>query len=174
MEKENEHNEGNYNYKQEIYNEVENKIKGLLQDEDDWLANMANVSAVIYQQVPDLNWSGFYLRQSPGDLVLGPFQGKSACVRIAPGNGVCGTAVKEKEAIIVPDVHDFPGHIACDPASRSELVIPIWLDDDIIGVLDLDSPNLARFDEYDCQRLQAIIELLVDSSNFEGYDFYSS
>ena len=166
--------EGDYNDKQELYNEVESQITGLVAEENDWLANLANTTAVIYNQLPDLNWAGFYLRRSDGDLILGPFQGKSACVRISPGSGVCGTAVETEKPQLVPDVHEFPGHIVCDPESRSELVIPLWSQEEIIGVLDLDSPSLARFDRYDLKRLQNIIEILAENCSFSGYDFYSS
>ena len=123
------------------------------------LANLANTSALIYELLEDINWAGFYLLQN-NLLILGPFQGRPACVRIPIGNGVCGTAVQNDEAIVVPDVHKFPGHIACDSASRSEIVIPIHADGKVVGVLDIDSPILSRFDTEDLNGLMAIIKLM--------------
>ncbi len=116
--------------------------------ERDALANAANMTALLYEKLPDLNWVGFYFLQGR-ELVLGPFQGRVACVRIALGRGVCGTAAEQRKTIVVPDVHAFPGHIACDAASRSEIVVPLIQDGRLIGVLDLDSPLPARFDEKD-------------------------
>lgn len=128
----------------------------LTTDEPDAVANMANVAALIWQFLPDLNWSGFY-RMVDGELVLGPFQGKPACIRIPVGRGVCGAAAQTGETQLVEDVHAFPGHIACDAASASEIVVPVVLDGHLIGVLDLDSPRVARFDAED----QAGLETLV-------------
>jgi GAF domain-containing protein len=116
--------------------------------------------------LPDLNWAGFYLYRK-GELVLGPFQGRPACVRIALGMGVCGTAAKERETLIVDNVHDFPGHIACDMASNSEIVIPILKNDKLIGVLDLDSPSLARFDDADAQGLNDLVHIFVESTDLQ-------
>ncbi len=155
----------------EFYRELEDELFSLLDGESDWLANLANTAALIYQRVPDLNWAGFYLRREGGELILGPFQGKTACVRISVGDGVCGTAVAEEKAQLVPDVHDFPGHIACDPRSRSELVIPLRVSGDIIGVLDLDSPKLERFDEDDLKGMQNLMQILLDESCFTTYKF---
>jgi GAF domain-containing protein len=121
---------------------------------------MANAAALIAQYLPDLNWSGFY-RMVAGELVVGPFLGKPACIRIAVGDGVCGAAAKTLETQLVEDVHAFPGHIACDAASRSELVVPIVHDGRLIGVLDLDSPSAARFDAQDAAGCEALMALLA-------------
>ncbi|HZA93434.1 MAG TPA: GAF domain-containing protein, partial [Gemmatimonadales bacterium] len=134
--------------KRDFYASLAQQLTGLLEGERDMIANAANMSALIFQFLPDLNWAGFYFMRG-GELVLGPFQGKMACVRIAVGRGVCGTAAGRREAIVVPDVHAFPGHIACDSASRSELVVPLISGGRVIGVLDLDSPSANRFDEED-------------------------
>ena len=134
--------------KPDLYRELAAQLKALLAGEADRIANAANMAALIYHGLPDLNWAGFYFRQG-GELVLGPFQGKPACVRIALGNGVCGTAASRGATVLVRDVHHFPGHIACDPTSRSELVVPLIEAGEVSGVLDLDSPLLARFDEID-------------------------
>jgi GAF domain-containing protein len=123
--------------------------------ERDAIANMANVAALIWHYLPDLNWAGFY-RLVEGELVLGPFQGKAACIRIPLGKGVCGTAAATRETQRVDDVHAFPGHIACDAASASEIVVPLVHDGRLIGVLDLDSPRLARFDTTDVTGLEAL------------------
>jgi GAF domain-containing protein len=146
------------------YNELKAQLAGLFAEERDGLANAANAAAVLYHGLPDLNWAGFYFLRS-GDLVLGPFQGKVACVRIALGSGVCGTAATRREVVLVPDVHAFPGHIACDPNSRSEIVIPLVQQGQLLGVLDLDSPSLDRFDDEDRIGLSAIAELLLESSD---------
>ena len=123
------------------YDELARDLAALLSGERDLIANAANTAALIYDALPGLNWAGFYLYKS-GELVLGPFQGKPACVRIAIGKGVCGTAAARRETVLVEDVHAFPGHIACDSASNSEVVIPLLRDGELLGVLDLDSPNL--------------------------------
>src|SRR6266516_4821526 len=128
------------------------ELVGLLKGEKDFVANAANTSALIFDALPDLNWVGFYLLKE-GELVVGPFQGKPACVRIALGKGVCGTAAVERKTIVVPDVNAFPGHIACDAASRSEIVVPLISGGDLLGVLDIDSPRLARFDAGDARGL---------------------
>lgn len=149
--------------KDELYAELRSRVSGLLEGESDWLANLANVSAAVYEWLPDLNWAGFYLLRD-GELVLGPFQGRPACVRIAVGKGVCGTAVAAGASQVVPDVHAFPGHIACDARSRSEIVIPLRdADGRVVGVLDLDSPNLATFDETDREGLEALARDLARS-----------
>ncbi|HEX7873332.1 MAG TPA: GAF domain-containing protein [Sphingobium sp.] len=124
--------------------------------ESDGIANMANVAALIWQMLPDLNWAGFY-RMKDGELVLGPFQGKAACIRIPLGKGVCGTAAASGRTVVVEDVHAFPGHIACDAASASEIVVPVFAGDRLIGVLDLDSPFKARFDAEDKAALEALV-----------------
>lgn len=140
---------------------LKRQLASLLEGEDHWLPNLANTSALLYEELPDLNWAGFYLLTA-GELVLGPFQGKPACVRIALGRGVCGTAAQRRESIVVPDVHAFPGHIACDAASRSELVIPlIARDGRLLGVLDLDSPTLGRFTDQDAEGLKEVVEVLL-------------
>jgi GAF domain-containing protein len=145
--------------KAELYHDLYAALDALTADEPDAIANMANAAALIGQYLPDLNWSGFYRMVGDG-LVLGPFQGKAACIRIAVGAGVCGTAAATRQTQRVDDVHAFPGHIACDAASASELVVPIVHEDRLIGVLDLDSPSPGRFDEDDaagCERLMALL-----------------
>ncbi len=147
------------NGKPQIYAELARQLDALLAGESDPVANTANMAALIYHGLPDLNWAGFYFARG-GELVLGPFQGKPACVRIPWGAGVCGTAAARATAIVVPDVERFPGHIACDAASRSELVVPLVVAGRVVGVLDLDSPVLARFDDDDrdgCARLVLIL-----------------
>ncbi|MEH3120466.1 MAG: GAF domain-containing protein [Sphingomonas phyllosphaerae] len=142
-----------------LYRELLRALDALTAGERDGIANMANAAALIAQYLPDLNWSGFY-RLVEDELVLGPFQGKAACIRIPLGKGVCGTAAAERRTQLVADVHAFPGHIACDAASRSELVVPIVRDGALLGVLDLDSPSPARFDDEDargCEQLMALL-----------------
>lgn len=151
--------------KAEIYEELLRQAQGLLYGERDLIANAANVAALIWQIVPDLNWAGFYFMKG-GELVLGPFQGKPACVRIAVGKGVCGTAVARRETMLVEDVHAFPGHIACDSASNSELVVPLIKGGQVHGVLDLDSPKFARFDAEDRRALEALVAALIDGTDF--------
>lgn len=135
----------------------------LFDQETDLIANSANLSALLFYSLPEINWSGFYFLKET-QLVLGPFQGKPACVRIALGRGVCGTAAQRKEGIVVPDVHQFPGHIACDHASRSEIVLPLLQEDILLGVLDIDSPILNRFDNEDQKGLEKLILLLMQRS----------
>ena len=145
--------------KRRLYADLSEQIGGLLSGEDDSTANLANAAAAIYHALPALNWAGFYLLRG-SELVLGPFQGKPACVRIPVGRGVCGAAAEQRRSVLVEDVHAFPGHIACDSASESELVVPLIRGGSLIGVLDLDSPRLARFDADDqagCEALAAII-----------------
>ncbi len=145
--------------KPELYRDLARQLAALLAEEPDPIANAANAAALIYHGLPNLNWAGFYFRNG-AELVLGPFQGKPACVRIPIGKGVCGTAAAQRTTILVPDVQDFPGHIACDPESRSELVAPLIENGGILGVLDLDSPLRARFDELDragCENLVALL-----------------
>lgn len=150
------------------YREVNAQLAALLAGERNGLANAANMAALLYQALPDLNWSGFYLLEG-NELVLGPFQGKVACVRIALGRGVCGAAATRRETIIVPDVSAFPGHIACDAASRSEIVVPLVKESRLLGVLDLDSPVPARFDHEDAVGLGNAVELLLQSSDLGRY-----
>ncbi len=142
------------------YRELNAQLAALFADERDGLANCSNLSAVLQQALPDLNWVGFYFLRG-NELVLGPFQGKVACVRISLGRGVCGTAAARRQTLIVPDVHEFPGHIACDAASRSEIVVPLIQDGRLLGVLDLDSPLPARFDDEDSVGLNDAVALLL-------------
>jgi GAF domain-containing protein len=146
------------------YREIGVQLKGLFAGERNGLANTANFCALLYQMLPDVNWVGFYFLQS-GELVLGPFQGKVACVRIPLGRGVCGTAAERREILVVPDVNEFPGHIACDAASRSEIVLPLVQDGRLLGVLDLDSPKISRFDQEDREGLAAAVNVLLDSAH---------
>lgn len=143
-----------------LYAQLGEAIDAITADEPDAIANMANAAALIWQFLPDLNWAGFY-RLIGDELVLGPFQGKPACIRIAMGRGVCGVAAARRELQLVRDVHEFPGHIACDAASASELVVPLIAGERLIGVLDLDSPIVGRFDEEDGQGCAAIAALLA-------------
>jgi GAF domain-containing protein len=144
------------------YAELARDLRALLEGERDLIANAANTSALIYDALPDLNWAGFYLYKS-GELVLGPFQGKPACVRIAIGKGVCGTAAARRETVLVEDVHAFPGHIACDSASNSEVVIPLLRGVELLGVLDLDSPKHGRFKAADAHGLESLAQIFVES-----------
>jgi len=150
--------------KAEAYRQLNAQLAAVLTGERDGLANTANMAALLYQALPGLNWAGFYFLRD-GGLVLGPFQGKVACIRIALGRGVCGTAAQRGETVVVPDVEAFPGHIACDHASRSEIVVPLVKDGKIFGVLDLDSPELARFDAEDAAGLQVAVALLLAGSD---------
>ena len=140
------------------------QLAAVLAGEPDGLANTANMAALLYLGLPDLNWAGFYFLHG-NELVLGPFQGKVACVRIALNRGVCGAAASRRETVIVPDVHAFPGHIACDSASRSEIVVPLVRAGRLWGVLDLDSPQLARFDQEDAAGLEAAVAILLKHSD---------
>jgi L-methionine (R)-S-oxide reductase len=150
--------------KAEAYRQLNGQLAAVLAGERNGLANAANMAALLFQGLPGLNWAGFYFLQG-GELVLGPFQGKVACIRIALGRGVCGTAAQRKETVIVPDVAAFPGHIACDSASRSEIVIPLLQDGRLFGVLDLDSPDLDRFNEDDANGLEAAVDLMLRGSD---------
>ena len=147
--------------KASLYRELADQLAALLAGESDLVANTANMAALIYHGLPRLNWAGFYFAKADG-LVLGPFQGKPACIRIAWGNGVCGTAAARAATIVVPDVHEFPGHIACDEASHSELVVPLVSSGRVVGVLDLDSPDLARFDEEDRAGIERLVAILLN------------
>jgi len=144
------------------YSELARDLEALLTGERDLIANAANTAALLYDALPDLNWAGFYLYKS-GELVLGPFQGKPACVRIALGKGVCGTAAARRETVLVEDVHAFPGHIACDSASNSEIVMPLVRGAELLGVLDLDSPKLRRFGAADQRGLEALAKIFLKS-----------
>lgn len=147
--------------KSQIYADLIAAAAGLTEGERDAVANMANVSALLWDFLPAVNWTGFY-RMIEGELVLGPFAGRPACIRIPLGQGVCGAAALTGETQLVPDVHAFPGHIACDAASRSELVVPVKRDGKVIAVIDLDSPDLARFDAQDAAGVEALAQLLSD------------
>jgi L-methionine (R)-S-oxide reductase len=153
--------------KAQLYASLVLQLRSLLKGEYDFVANTANFSALVYHALPDVNWTGFYLLHED-ELVLGPFQGKPACVRIPLGKGVCGFAAKQCETVIVPNVHEFPGHIACDPASNSEIVIPLFDGERVLGVLDLDSTSLRRFDDQDAEGLNELVTILV--AHEEGLD----
>lgn len=144
----------------ELYSNLQSQLRSLLEGERDFIANAANFSSLLYHSIPNLNWVGLYLHKG-GELVLGPFQGQPACVRIAIGKGVCGTAAEQRQTILVDNVHEFPGHIACDSASNSEIVVPLIVNDELIGVLDLDSPSLARFDDEDARGLNELAEIFI-------------
>ena len=135
-------------------------LEAVFSGERDLIANAANMAALLFQTLPDVNWAGFYFLRD-ADLVLGPFQGRVACVRIPLGRGVCGTAAQERRTIVVPDVHEFPGHIACDAASRSEIVVPLLQGDTLLGVLDIDSPIVDRFSDDDRLLCEGAASLLV-------------
>ncbi len=154
--------------KNDFYADLNKQLKGLLDGERDFIANAANFSALLFNLLPDLNWAGFYLMRGD-ELILGPFQGKPACVRIpvlpAP-RGVCGNAAFHKKTFLVPNVHAFPGHIACDSASNAEIVIPLLSGERVIGVLDIDSPLLHRFDEADQAGLEAMVQTFMDATDF--------
>jgi len=145
--------------KGEFYKQLNDYLTGLLDEEGYWLAALSNAAALLYTLLPDINWAGFYLYRE-GELMLGPFQGKPACTRIALGKGVCGTAAATGQIQLVEDVNLFPGHIVCDPSSRSEIVIPIVKGNRLIGVLDIDSPYKARFDRQDAKGLSEFVEIL--------------
>ena len=148
--------------KTELYDQLATQLSSLLAGERDLIANAANFSALIFQALPDLNWAGFYFAKD-GELVLGPFQGRPACVRIRIGQGVCGAGAARGETVIVPNVHEFPGHITCDSASNSEIVVPLMKGSKMIGVLDLDSPKMARFDQEDAAGLEKLAAILLSS-----------
>ena len=152
--------------KPEFYRDLSRQLAALLEGEADAVANAANMSALLFHTMPDLNWAGFYFLRTPRELVVGPFQGQPACVRIAVGQGVCGTAVERRQSILVEDVDAFPGHIACDAASRSELVVPLVAGEGILGVLDLDSPLPGRFDADDRAGLEALAAIFVAATRF--------
>ena len=143
-----------------LYRDLASALEGLVAGERDGIANMANAAALIWESLPDINWAGFY-RMIDGELVLGPFHGRPACIRIKLGEGVCGTAAATREVQLVEDVHAFPGHIACDSASASEIVVPLIRDGELLGVLDIDSPSLARFDQDDRAGMVRLGEILA-------------
>ena len=152
--------------KSDLYRDLRASLQSLLEVERDPTANLANASALLAQTMDRVNWCGFYLLRGQ-ELVLGPFQGKPACVRIPIGKGVCGTAAQRRETLIVPDVSEFPGHIACDPASRSEIVVPLLEGARLRGVLDIDSPEPGRFDEADRAGLERFVETLIPLIRWE-------
>jgi GAF domain-containing protein len=157
--------------KTSAYGELKLQLAALYLDERDGLANAANMCALLYHALPAVNWVGFYFVRGD-ELVLGPFQGKVACVRIALGRGVCGAAAQRRETLVVPDVHAFPGHIACDAASRSEIVVPLIQNDRLLGVLDVDSPQPGRFDQDDALGLKAVVDIFMqcsDLTRLEGW-----
>ena len=148
--------------REENYELVIQQLRSLIDGETNFIANLANAAALLNHFLHEINWVGFYLTEGD-EIVLGPFQGLPACVRIPFGKGVCGTAAKNKKTIIVPDVHLFPGHIACDAASQSEIVVPMTKDGNVIGVLDIDSPIKNRFDETDGQYLEKFVETIIST-----------
>lgn len=155
----NEFNELYPKNKIECYKLVHAQLKSLFDGDNHLIPNLSNTSAILNQALESINWVGFYLKKN-GELLLGPFQGKTACVHIPVGKGVCGTAVLKDETMLIPDVHLFPGHIACDSASRSEIVIPIHHNGNVVGVLDIDSPKISRFDEEDKEGLEKVVTIL--------------
>ena len=150
--------------KPELYSTLAEQLRSLLAGERDFIANAANFSALLYHSLPDVNWAGLYLLKN-GELVLGPFQGQPACVRIEIGKGVCGTAAQQRQTVLVDNVHEFPGHIACDSASNSEIVVPIVKEEELIGVLDIDSPLFGRFDDEDALGLNELVKIFVESTS---------
>lgn len=150
--------------KDELYSHLAAQLRSLLEGERDFIANAANLSSLLFHSLPDLNWAGFYLYKE-GELVLGPFQGEPACVRIAIGKGVCGTGAEIRQTVVVANVHEFPGHIACDSKSQSEIVVPLIKDGQLIGVLDLDSPLWNRFDDVDARGLNELAEIFIAVSD---------
>lgn len=154
--------------KRESYRLIQAQLKALLENESHVIPNLGNASALLNMTLPDINWVGFYLMKK-GELLLGPFQGKPACIHIPVGKGVCGAAVSQGKTQVVPDVHAFPGHIACDSESNSEIVVPIFVDDEIIGVLDIDSPLYNRFDELDRDGLEEVARILASGCDWTNY-----
>lgn len=156
--------------KKELYKQINTYITAMVNGDSDWLAGISNASSLLYLMLPDINWAGFYLNKN-AELVLGPFQGKPACVRIPLGKGVCGTAAIERKTQIVKDVNEFPGHISCDSASLSEIVIPIIANDKLIGVLDIDSPTKRRFDNVDAEGLTEFVDILCKYIDWPDFAF---
>lgn len=152
--------------KKGIYQLTNAQLEAIIGDETNLIANLSNASALLFENLPDINWAGFYLYEAQTDeLVLGPFQGKVACIRIKNGRGVCGTAFAKNESVVVDNVHDFPGHIACDAKSQSEIVIPLMKNGKTIGVLDVDAPITNRFDEIDRGYLEDFVLILLANSS---------
>ncbi len=152
--------------KSQFYQSLNLQLKSLLDDQTNWITNLSQFSALLNMSLNDINWVGFYLNSGSGSLKLGPFQGKVACTDIDIGCGVCGTAADKRESIVVADVDQFKGHIACDSASRSEVVVPMLKDDQLIGVLDIDSPILSRFDNEDAIGLSQLLTVLIESTDW--------
>ena len=152
--------------KEKKLRQINQQLKALISDENNYLANLSNAAALLFNELEKVNWAGFYLMKN-GELVLGPFQGLPACIRIKVGNGVCGSAVEDQKTYVVENVHQFEGHIACDSASESEIVIPLYADDRIVGVLDIDSPVKSRFDDLDKKYLEEFAKILTQESKFE-------
>lgn len=150
--------------KAELYSHLSAQLRSLLEGEHDFIASAANFSSLLYHSLPDVNWVGFYLLKD-NELVLGPFQGRPACVRIAVGKGVCGTAAKLKQTVVVENVNEFPGHIACDGSSNSEIVVPLMRGFELLAVLDLDSPRLNRFDDEDAEGLNELAGILLEATS---------
>lgn len=165
MEHSNQHTDFYPEQKHELYALLAEQLKALTEGERHPIPNLANAAALLFYALPDINWAGFYLMES-GSLLLGPFQGRTACLRIPLGRGVCGTAAGENRTLLVPDVHSFPGHIACDSASNSEIVLPIHKNGAVIGVLDIDSPKKNRFDETDAAGLARLVTILETACDF--------
>jgi GAF domain-containing protein len=157
----------NASTKAEFYRQANRQLAAILEGERDWICNLAQTSAFLMQTLHDLNWAGFYLFDGT-ELVLGPFQGPVACTRLRLDRGVCGSAASRRSTVVVPNVHEFPGHIACDSASNSEIVVPMVAGTRLIGVLDLDSPKPARFDQDDARGLEAIVASLLAASTIQG------
>jgi L-methionine (R)-S-oxide reductase len=155
--------------KRELYAELAKQVRSLVADERDFIANLANASALLFYSLEDVNWAGFYLLKD-GELVVGPFQGRPACVRIALGKGVCGASASSRSTLVVPNVHEFAGHIACDSASNSEIVTPLIRDSELLGVLDIDSPKFARFDDEDRAGLEKFVEALLQQGDWRAAD----
>lgn len=153
--------------KKKCYQLIHSQLKSLIENETCPLPNLANASALLNMTLTDINWVGFYILKND-ELILGPFQGKPACIRIPAGRGVCGTAVLEGKPQVVPNVHEFPGHIACDSESNSEIVIPIFSKNCIVGVLDIDSPLYDRFDRTDLEGLEEVVRILADACNWDN------
>lgn len=155
------------NSKAAFYEQVSAQVRGLIHEERNELANLSNVTALLHMHLKDINWVGFYLwYETEQQLILGPFQGKPACIRIALGKGVCGGVARDRVAVVVDDVFTFPGHIACDPDSRSEVVIPLVKEGRLLGVLDIDSPHKNRFDDADAKGLSALVACLLEGTDF--------
>jgi GAF domain-containing protein len=160
-----------YSFRDKVgdYARLASELESLIRDERDLIARAANTAALIFGALPDINWAGFYFVRA-GELIVGPFQGQPACTRIPIGKGVCGKAAAVRETIVVPDVHEFSGHIACDTASRSEIVIPLTAGERLLGVLDIDSPSVARFDPNDVQGLERLAAIFVSDLESAQFD----